>query len=166
MGRQYRELMNNNGVSITTPDMRSVCQRPGNVDGDGNILYVTKQAHKDECDVNNIIKKYDKTGLIIHVSKIEAEYGDMTGIDFKSAQDKIAKAKSMFRALPAEIRKRFKNSASELLDFMDNGDNREEAIKLGLIRADWTPETDGLGEHVREGENVVITGPEEPVVKD
>lgn len=154
MGLQYRIKYKDMGLPTTTPEMRIFCQRPGKRDENGNIQYFTEQAHKDTCDVNKIIQKYDKTGLISHVSKIEAQFGDMTGADFKAMQDKVANATSMFNELPSEIRNRFKNNPYGLLKFMENPDNRAEAIKLGIINPDWTPETDGLGEHVKLNENV------------
>jgi hypothetical protein len=138
----------------TKKQMREFSKRPGKVDAQGNIVYMTEQAHKHECDVNHIVKKYDKHGLISHVSKFEAKFGDLSGTDFKSMYDKVTNAISMFQELPSGIRNRFDNSPAELLRFMDNPDNREEAIDLGIIRGDWTEATDGLGEHVPEGGNV------------
>lgn len=129
-------------------DMRVWCQRPGKKDKDGNIIYFTEQHHKKECDVNAIISKYDKTGLIMHVQTMEAKYGDVSGADFRAAQDLFLRAQSMFDAMPAEIKKRFNQNAGQFLEFMENPDNREEAIELGLIRGDQRAEYDGLGEHV------------------
>lgn len=129
------------------------CKRPGRFDEDG-IIYTTEQSHKEMCDINNIIAKYNRTGLITHVSKIEGYMGDMTGNDFHEMQNKIAKAVSMFNDLPSEIRKRFKNNPENLLQFMEDPNNREEGIELGLINKRWTKETDGFGEHVKEGENI------------
>lgn len=37
---------------------------------------------------------------------------------------------------------------------MEDPSNRDEAIELGLIDKNWTENTDGLGEHVPEGQNV------------
>jgi hypothetical protein len=142
---------------VSKAAMREWCQRPGKRNKDGTIQYFTEQHHKRECDVNEIIKKYDKQGIITHVSKFEARFGDMSGADFKSMQDKITGAISMFNELPSGIRNRFDNSPAELLHFMDNPNNRQEAIDLGLIRESWTPETDGLGEHIKEGENVNVS---------
>ena len=142
--------------------MRNFCQRPGKVDENGNIQYTTEQHHKLECDINNIIKKYDRTGLITHVSKIEAKYGDLTGMDFKIMRDQVANATSMFEALPAEIRKEFDNDPAKLITFMEHPGNRERAIKLGLIDGEWTEETDGLGEHVPKGGNVKKTNSTPP----
>lgn len=154
MGKLWRE---HNGIehpATTGPEMRLMCQRPGKKDAEGKPVYFTEQGHKRECDVNEIIKKYDKQGLISHISEIEAKFGDVTGADFKLMNDKVANAMSMFEKLPAAIRKRFRNSPGLLLEFMENENNREEAIKLGLINKHWTPESDGLGEHVKLGENV------------
>lgn len=155
MGKAYREYAKMDGIKTTSDEMRLFCIRPGKVDKDGNPLYFTEQSHKDQCDINNIIRKYDKTGVITHVSKFEGQFGDMTGLDFKDCQDKVIGAKRMFDELPSPIRKRFNNSPYDLLLFMEDPGNREEAISLGIINPDWTPETDGLGEHVPEGGNKV-----------
>lgn len=133
-------------------DMREWCQRPGNRDEDGNILYFTEQAHKDVTDINKIIEKYDKHGLLSHVQTMEARYGDVTGVDFRNAQDLYIKAQNSFEALPANIKKRFNQSAADFLDFMDDPNNRDEAIELGLIRGDSPEDKDGLGEHVTEAD--------------
>jgi len=156
MSKAYREFIGSDIVSKTTAEMRAWCKRPGRRK-DGKPLYVTEQNHKKECDVNEIIRKYDKTGLISHVSRFEARFGDLTGVDFKVAMDLITGAQSSFNALPAEIRKRFENNPEKLLSFMESPENRSEAIKLGLINPSWTDSTDGLGEHVKLGENVVKT---------
>ncbi len=163
MGKQYREAMGDYGISATYPEMRELCKRPGKTNEDGSIQYFTEQAHKNECNVNLIIKKYDKTGLIEHVSKFEGTFGDQTGLEFKQAQDMITGAIRLFQMLPADIKKRFKQSPEHLLRFMEDENNRDEAIKLGLIKATWTPDTDGLGEYVPVGTNV---DDQDPVVKD
>lgn len=140
-------------------DMRKWCQRPGKVrmDQEGNPVpdYTTEQAHKDTCNVNKIIQKYDRNGLISHVSKFEGQFGDVSGLEFRQAQNLILDANASFNALPSEIRNRFRNDPQQLLSFMDDPSNRQEAIDLGMIRADWTEATDGLGEHVEVGGNVV-----------
>ncbi len=152
MSKAFRDHFGNNKFS--RKDMRIWCQRPGAVDKNGDIVYFTEQSHKNVCDVNNIVKKYDTTGLISHLSKMEARFGDMTGLEFKEAQDQIILAKNMFDLLPADIRKRFENDPGKLLEFMEDPLNRDEAIKLGMIKKSWTDESDGLGEHVLEGGNV------------
>ena len=118
----------------------------------GKLIYITEQAHKDSCDVNKIINKYDKTGLLTHVNEMEIKYGNVSGIEYKEMMDKIVDIKQQFDQMPSSIRKRFANSPEIYLNFMDDESNRDEAIKLGLIRGDSKPEGDGIGEHLKSPE--------------
>lgn len=144
--------------TVTKAQMRKHCQRPGTVDKAGNIVYVTEQAHKNQCDVNMIIAKYDKTGLISHTTRFEAQFGDMRGVDYKTALDKVLAAKNMFDDMPSHVRNRFNNNPEEFLTFFENEANRDEAIKLGLIDRRTEPDEDGIGtkadgtpKHKKEG---------------
>lgn len=95
----------------------------------------TKQAHKDECDINQILARYRKTGVLDFAQRHEPQYGDVTAIDFQAAMNTVANANSMFANLPAHMRARFHNSAPEFLAFVGDPENREEAEKLGLLKA-------------------------------
>lgn len=154
MSKDYRDKNDIELEAITSPEMREHCKRPGRFDEEGNIIYFTEQAHKEQCDVNEIIRRYDKTGLITHVSKFEAQFGDLDGTDFKQAQDLVINAKRQFDELPSKIRNRFENDPGQLLAFMADPENRNEAIELGLINSNWTEATDGIGEHVPLGGNI------------
>jgi phage internal scaffolding protein len=154
MSKKYCEDNNINSGPTTSPDMREHCKRPGNMDENGNPIYFTEQHHKKECDINNIIKKYDKTGLISHINNIEGFFGDLSGDDFKTMQDQVIMASNMFDDLPSDIRNRFENEPYKLLEFMDDPNNRDEAIELGLIRESWPESLDGIGEHIKDGVNV------------
>lgn len=158
MSLEYRRKFGDQKIS--KEEMREWCKRPGRVDDKGKPLYTTEQAHKDRCDVNKIIKRYDKDGLIRHVTRFEAKFGDLSGEDFKTMTDKVINAKNSFDKLPSEIRNRFNNDPGSLLEFMDNPENRNEAIKLGLIRKTWSEELDGLGEHVVRDENEKVVSVE------
>ena len=91
-----------------------------------------KQSFKAECDINNIMAKYQKTGLLDHVQKHGAEYGFATALDFTDAMFVIAKAETMFNELPSSTRTRFDNDAAKFLDFVQNPDNLDEMQELGL----------------------------------
>lgn len=94
----------------------------------------TKQAHKDECDINKILDRYRKTGVLDFAAKHEPQYGDVTAVDFQEAQFTVAKAMGMFADLPAHVRNRFSNKPGEFLRFVQNPDNRAEAQELGLLK--------------------------------
>ena len=141
--------------------MRLWSNRPGKVDEFGMPIYTTQQSQKDETDINKVIRRYTRTGTIERVSKFEAKFGDATGGDFRDALELVTNAKESFYELPSNIRKRFDNDPGKLLAFMEDPLNRDEAITLGIIDETWTAATDGLGEHVPEGGNVVEKPPEE-----
>lgn len=148
MSKLYRIKTGETYASTTSAVMREHCQRPGRKNPDGSICYFTEQAHKAQTDVNQIISTYDKTGLITHVTKYEAKFGELSGADFKEYQDIITGAQKSFEALPAHVKKRFHQNPAELLAFMDDENNRDEAIKLGLIDASWHVDFDGIGEKI------------------
>ena len=94
---------------------------------------LTQQHFKDECDINNILRQFNITGLLPE-SPLSPRYGDFTGIgDYHSALNSVIAAEEGFMALPAQIRSRFENDPAKLIDFLDNPENKNEAISLGLI---------------------------------
>lgn len=94
----------------------------------------TKQASKDECDINQIMKRYAKTGQL-PPGMGTGRYGDFsTYEDFLSAQIVVKTAEIQFNSLPAQVRQRFNNDPANLLEFVGNPDNLEEARKLGLLK--------------------------------
>jgi phage internal scaffolding protein len=93
---------------------------------------MTKQCHKNECDINKIMLRATKSGFL--ESRQNGFYGDFTtATDFHTAQNKVIEANQMFNELPAYLRKKFDNDPGKLLEFVANEDNRQDAIKLGLI---------------------------------
>ncbi len=106
----------------------------------------TKQSFKDECDINLIMAKYQKTGALAHFNKFSASYGFATSEDFASAMRTVTIAQDMFDGLPSSIRNRFANDPSQFLEFVQGADNREEAIELGLFPAEQEGESSKLDE--------------------
>lgn len=70
----------------------------------------TKQAHKDDCDIDKILRKYATTGVITHKAQYGGKYDDFVGFeDYQSCMNKVIAAQDMFNTLPANIRNRFNN---------------------------------------------------------
>lgn len=94
----------------------------------------TKQAFKDECDVNNILKKYQKNHLITHVNSIQGSYGDFTNAtDYQEALNSVMLANERFQGLPAHIRQQFNNDPASFIDFISDDQNYDKALQLGLL---------------------------------
>jgi len=78
----------------------------------------THQSFKDECDINNIIKKYKRTGVLTHVTSAVGQYGDYSSVpDFHEAMNIVARAQQEFELLPAALRKRFANDPAQFFGF-------------------------------------------------
>jgi len=97
---------------------------------------MAKQSFADECNINTIMSKYQKTGLIDHVNRVAGSYGDFTSVqDYQLSLNQVIQAQDAFDQLPSTVRKRFGNNPSELMAFLQDPDNRDEAVKLGLVEA-------------------------------
>lgn len=99
---------------------------------------LTQQQFAEECDVNVILKKYANTGLV-ETNPLPAQYLDNSNaIDYHNALNIIIQAEDSFNSLSAELRERFHNDPAELLAFIDDKNNRQEAIDLGLVDSPQT----------------------------
>ena len=115
---------------------------PPKVVTEGGGELVTKQGHKKECDINNIMKKYYKTGVMSHISRHEGWYGSVPALDYRQALEVIDQADGVFAELPAALRKRFGNDPSEFLAFVEDESNIDEMVELGLAEPLEVPEGD------------------------
>lgn len=94
----------------------------------------TKQHFKDDCDINRIVMKYRRDGIITHVSNRVPFYADVTQVpDYRTALGIVNHARSRFAMLPSAVRDRFGNDPAKLLEFLKNPENRSEAERLGLL---------------------------------
>ena len=94
---------------------------------------LTQQHFKDECDINNILRQFNVTGLLPE-NTLSPRYGDFTGIsDYHTALNQVIAAEDEFMRLPAHLRARFENDPAQLIEFLNNSENKNEAIELGLV---------------------------------
>lgn len=98
-----------------------------------------KQSFKDECDINNIMRRFQATGELTHLAQRPPLWGEIPELDFAGAMGMIVDARERFQQLPAVVRDRFNNDPAQLLAFVQDESNRAEAIKLGLIPAPEGP---------------------------
>jgi phage internal scaffolding protein len=111
-------------------DMALVSQESGLECKDPSLA---QQHMKDECDINILVERFGVTGNM-PVAPIEPSYGDFSGVgDYHTALNKIKAADEAFMALPAKIRAKFDHDPNALLNFLQNEENRDEAIQIGLI---------------------------------
>lgn len=93
----------------------------------------TVQSERDSCDINVIVRKYAKTG-VLPVDAREAVYMDVTQIgDYRTMLHQVEMAKGVFAQLPAAARARFDNDVGAFLDFAQDPANEGELVELGLL---------------------------------
>jgi phage internal scaffolding protein len=100
-----------------------------------------KQSFAHQVDINNIVARFQKTGMLEHQAEYEGSYDDMSGMDFLNAMTLVANAKSMFNELPSKIRKMCDNDPAKFYDFCQNPENRDQLIDLGIASEDDFPIT-------------------------
>jgi phage internal scaffolding protein len=100
----------------------------------------TKQEFAEECQINNIMAKFQKTGIIDHLNKYEGRYDEHSGHDYNESMNIIAQANTMFEELPSSIRSEFENNPAKFLDFTNNPENADRMIEMGLARRVKRPE--------------------------
>lgn len=94
---------------------------------------LTEQSHGHECNINTIVAKAIRTGQV-PLQSGSPLYGDFSTVgDYQTAHNAVLAAQAAFTALPATIRKRFNNDPAQAILFLENLDNRDEAVKLGLV---------------------------------
>jgi phage internal scaffolding protein len=92
----------------------------------------TEQSHKQEVDINQIIKKHGMD-MIAKTAKVQQlQYDDNPNNDFQETMDMIVKARESFESLPSLVRKEFGNDVARFMDFVRNPDNGQRMIDLGL----------------------------------
>lgn len=95
---------------------------------------LTQQHSKDEVDINLIMARYIKTGVIDHVAKYSGQYLDNQAIDYHESQNTLIAADAMFLELPSSVRAQFKNDPAEFLTFVSNEENHSKLAEMGLTK--------------------------------
>ncbi|AXF52308.1 MAG: internal scaffolding protein [Microviridae sp.] len=93
----------------------------------------TKQQFKDATNINNIMKKYRRTGTV-PITRQELQYVDNTELPtFRQRQHLIIESKAIFERLPSELRLRFENDPANFFEYLQNPDNLEQMEKDGFV---------------------------------
>lgn len=95
---------------------------------------LTRQSSKRECDVNRIMERFEKTGVLDHHNQFQGAYGDFTNTpqDYHETVNQVIEANDMFMSLPSKIRKTFGNDPAQFVEFVADPDNGPQLVKMGL----------------------------------
>lgn len=106
---------------------------------------LTQQHFAAEANINTIMERHLRTGGPLlgpgKQSGRQPIFTELTGQTYHEMLCKIQEVQGTFAALPAKIRKRFANNPHQLIRFLEDSNNLNEAISLGLVqREDLPPE--------------------------
>lgn len=103
----------------------------------------TKQSMKAETDINNIVARYRRTGLLTYVNERSPVYTDVSDVtDYREAVARVEEVERYFGGLPSKLRAEFGNDVATFLDAMtdESPEGRARAVALGLVPAPKEPE--------------------------
>lgn len=97
---------------------------------------VTKQHFKAECDIHNILRQYQRTGIIQHISRQSAAYADLPDhVDYQQALHIQMQAEEAFASLPSVVRDKFSNDPGQFLAALSDPSHKDYLTEVGIFRA-------------------------------
>ena len=106
---------------------------------------LTKQSFRTEVDINQIIKRYDRDGIIATVETAAGHFIDTTGIpSYREALDTMLQIEGEFAQLPARVRAEYDNDPALWADMIRTADRATlnefvEHVVDSVRPADRTP---------------------------
>lgn len=105
---------------------------------------VTQQQYSKDADINNIMARYRKTGVLINPLDPDSNrvplFMDVSGIgDFQAVQTRLNSINEAFMTLSPDVRAKFDNTPAKAIDFMTDPKNLKESVDLGLLPKELLP---------------------------
>ena len=115
---------------------------------------MTEQCHRDDCDINTIINRYKKTGVLGTATQVrEMVFGDFASIpDRLMTEVGMAEAKENFMKMPLNVRNHFEHNIGKFLKALSDPAQIPTLQNLGIVKKPGpvvgTPENPGDVSHV------------------
>ena len=108
--------------------------RPDNVELITSEDSLVQQQFAESTRVRNILDKFMRTGMI-DSNPLPPRYEDVSEVqDYQSAMNLLVNVQGHFDVLPSKIRDRFGNDPEKYLAFINDPNNLDEAVELGLLQ--------------------------------
>lgn len=93
-----------------------------------------QQSDYDRSDINLIVERFVRTGVLESVNRTQGQYGDFSEVtDYHSALLQVQQAQESFMTLPAQVRAEFANDPGKFLDFVSDEANMDKMAEMGLL---------------------------------
>lgn len=94
---------------------------------------LTQQHFTKDADINVIAERFGLTGIPAFPLDPAAFRDTTADPDLRQILDQNIEARNYFNALPHKLRQRFHYSMGELWQFINDPENADEAVRLGLL---------------------------------
>lgn len=105
---------------------------------------LTDQSQYKDTDINNIVRRYQTTGLLDSPGSVPFEtlqYGDATLLpDYQTALDLVNSVQTEFSSLPSEVREKFGHDPMQLLDALQDSSKQQMLQDIGLLSKPANPD--------------------------
>lgn len=108
---------------------------------DDDRVSLTRQEFSDESDINSIMKRFEKTGML-PANNTTPKYIDLTGApqNLQETMNLLNGARDAFMRLPAQVRKEFDNDPIKFTEFAMEKDNLPKLREWGLAEPEKAPD--------------------------
>lgn len=100
----------------------------------------------EDCDINVILDRFTKTGVLEHQAKYAGRYGDFLDApqSLQEAKNQVRAAEEMFMTLPAKVREAYQNSPQVFLEAVDDAEQgdalaQDKLKALGVLSPKKSP---------------------------
>lgn len=94
---------------------------------------LTQQSFREDADINVLAKRFGLTDVPLGPIDPSAFRDTTHDPDLRQVLEYQRTARDEFMRLPAKLRRRFHDSPQELWDFIQDPENQEEIVRLGLL---------------------------------
>jgi phage internal scaffolding protein len=124
---------NSDGIELTSAYVELDRDNPAICLDCSDLPSLTRQEFADDCDINNLMAKYEKTGVINHFNSGTPQFVDYSALpDLQNSLTVLADARAAFMQLPAHIRRDFDNDPVEFVNFASDKTNLNQLREWGL----------------------------------
>jgi len=98
---------------------------------------LTRQEFAEECDINILMSRYEKTGQLPPMSGREPRYLDLAEVgkyDLAHVMQVLNDAEASFMSLPALVRAEFENDPVKFVEYAEKPENIGRLRDLGLAK--------------------------------
>jgi hypothetical protein len=100
-----------------------------------------RQEFAEECDINTIMARYERTGVMPAINGAPQFYADFTEIpgDLMSTLERFDEAERAFMQLPAVVRREFENNPHHFVEYAQDPANVDQMRAWGLAKPAAAP---------------------------